>query len=171
MSVLNTPADPRHKVENPMDSGWYRTLPLAGVILGFVLVAANYTSLPDSIPMHFNARGEVDDYGPKLLLWILPALNLGLFVLVGWAATTDFKWFNYPVTITEENAAEQHRIGLWSMALIRVITCLMLAYIVFAIVQSAVAEESRLNMAVLSGFLIALFGSIGLGLKMAFAAK
>ena len=71
MTTLNTPQDPRNTVDNPMGSGWYRTIPLAAIILGFVMVAGNYGALPDSIPIHFNGRGEVDGYGSKLMLWIL----------------------------------------------------------------------------------------------------
>ena len=46
-------------------------------LLSFVGVVCLYPSLPDKIPVHFNYRWEVDQYGPKysaLLLGILPTV-------------------------------------------------------------------------------------------------
>jgi len=143
MSVLNTPDDPRHQLPNPMADGWLRYVPLAAVILGFILVSTNYGELPAQIPIHFNGRGEVDGYGPKVMLWLLPVVNLGVFGLMSLIPKTPFSMFNYPVTITEENA----------------------------IVESALAEESRLDMLVMGGFMVALFGVIGWKLKEAFDKK
>lgn len=171
MSVLNTPDDPRHQLPNPMADGWLRYVPLAAVILGFILVSTNYGELPAQIPIHFNGRGEVDGYGPKVMLWLLPVVNLGVFGLMSLIPKTPFSMFNYPVTITEENAARQHRIALDLLAYMRAIVCLLLSYLVFAIVESALAEESRLDMLVMGGFMVALFGVIGWKLKEAFDKK
>ncbi len=171
MSTLNSPQDPRYQVANPMDKGLFRLLPLAAVILAFVLVAANYQSLADSIPTHFNGRGEVDGYGSKVMLWVLPVLNLGLFYFLGLAAKSDFRWFNYPVKITEENAAIQHAISLELVATMRAVLCLMIAYLVFAIIRSAQMEMSMLNMWFFGSFLLALFGAIGWGTLKALRAR
>lgn len=171
MSVLNTPADPRHQVPNPMASGWLRSVPLAAVILGFVLVAYSYGSLPQEIPVHFNARGEADDYGNKVILWLLPAVNLILFVVLEYAAKTPFDMFNYPVAITEENAARQHRIALQLLAYMRVVICLLLAYLVYAIVRSAQSGGSQLNMVVFWSFIVLVFAVIGWGFWRARTAR
>lgn len=171
MTTLNTDQDPRHAVDNPMASGWYRSIPLAAVILGFGVVAANYFSLPDQIPMHFNGSGAVDDYGHKFMLWILPVINFGLFGALGWVPKASFGLMNYPVTVTEENAAEQHRIALQLIALLRVVCCLMIAYLCYAIVRSAQTESSQLNMWLFGGLLVTLFGVIGWGMFAAYKAK
>lgn len=172
MSILNTPADPRHEVPNLLKTGLYRIIPLAAVILGFVIVSGSYTSLPAEIPVHFNGKGEIDGYGSKIMLWILPAVNLGVFSLLGWAATLrNYDWFNYPVPIHEENAVEQHRIALQLLARMRFVMCLMLSYLIYALVRSAQEQASMLNIWVLGSFLLVLFGTIGISLKAAFDAK
>lgn len=171
MSVLNTPEDPRHRLPDPMADGWLRYVPLAAVILGFVLVSANYAELPAEIPIHFNGRGEVDGYGPKAMLWILPFINLGLFALFGVLYTTPLSLFNYPVTITEENAVRQHQIALDLLAYMRVIITVMFSYLVYAIVQSALNETSELNGVVFWGMIVLLFGVIGWKLKEAYDQK
>lgn len=38
------------------------------------LLIVNYADLPEQIPVHYNHKGEVDNYGPKNFLWILPIL-------------------------------------------------------------------------------------------------
>lgn len=171
MSVLNTPQDPRHQVANPMKDGLYRIIPLAAVILGFVLVAANYQSLPGEIPMHFNVRGEVDNYGNKLMLWVLPVINFGLFYFLSKISQSGFRWFNYPVPITEANAAVQHKIALELVAIMRAVVCLLLAYLVFALVRSAQLGTSMLNMWFFGGLILALMGAIGWKTYEAFQAK
>ncbi len=160
MSILNTPQDPRHQVANPMERGLYRTVPLAAVILGFGVVAFYYGQLPAEIPIHFNGKGEADGFGPKIILWLLPAVNLALFY--GLEATTKagFAWFNYPVKITEENAAAQHEIALQILALMRLVTTLMFAWISYSMVMAALNGGGMINRWILGGFMLAIFGPI-----------
>ncbi|MEM9261180.1 MAG: DUF1648 domain-containing protein [Bacteroidota bacterium] len=160
MTTLHTADDPRNAVPNPMNSGLYRTIPLAAVILSFAVVSFYYGKLPEQIPLHFGLGGEADSYGSKLFLWVLPVINLGLFYLLGLSTKSSYKFFNYPVKITEENAAAQHRIALEMVAILRLLCCLMIAYLVYAIVLAAMSGGSSINMWVMGGFLVAIFGSI-----------
>lgn len=160
MTTLHTDDDPRNSVPNPMNTGFYRTIPLAAVILSFAVVSFYFGDLPEQIPLHFGLSGTADSYGPKLVLWILPAINLGLFYLLGITTKTGYKFFNYPVKITEENAAAQHGIALEMVAILRLLCCLMIAYLTYAIVLAAMAGGSSINMWVMGGFMIAIFGSI-----------
>ena len=76
-----------------------------GILWAITLVA--FFNLPDIIPTHFNAKGEVDDYGSKLTLFILPVIATLLYLLL----TLINKYphvFNYPTTITSQNAEQQY---------------------------------------------------------------
>jgi uncharacterized membrane protein len=160
MSTLNTPNDPRNQVVNPMEEGIHRTIPLAAMILAFAIVAVYYGQLPDQIPIHWNGRGEIDGYGSKITAWVMPVINLGLYWFLGLISQSGYEWFNYPVRITEENAAEQHRIALTIVAIIRTISCLMFAYITYAMVRSAITESSVFNIWVMIAFMAVMFGGI-----------
>ena len=65
-----------------------RTLSIGGsiVLITSIYSAWKYVTLPDRMPMHFNARGEVDRYGSKLeaVLFcpIMMAVLLAVFVLI-----------------------------------------------------------------------------------------
>ena len=94
------------------------------------------------------------------MVWLLPVVNLALFWVMDMISNSGYQWFNYPVKITEENAAEQHRIALTTVALVRTICCLMFAYITYAMVRSAVTETNVFSLPVMVAFLVALFGGI-----------
>lgn len=52
---------------------------LALFIAAVALSAAVYSRLPASVPIHWNAAGEVDDYAPKAIgAFLLPAIMLAL---------------------------------------------------------------------------------------------
>jgi uncharacterized membrane protein len=63
--------------------------------------------LPKIIPTHFNSKGQVDDYGNKLSILILPiiatVIYLGLTLLNKYPHL-----FNYATIITAENAHRQY---------------------------------------------------------------
>lgn len=64
--------------------------------------AFRYAGMPEQIPTHYNGLGEVDGWGSKTSLWIVPgasALTYGLLTLV---AFFPGAW-NYPGKIPAEN--------------------------------------------------------------------
>ncbi len=55
---------------------------LVVVILSFIMGIAFYPLMPDEVPSHWNAKGEVDSYLPKFWgAFLLPIVTGGLFVL------------------------------------------------------------------------------------------
>lgn len=67
-------------------------------------VLARADGLPDRLPMHWNARGEVDGWGQPLDLLFLAYLVLGLTVLMGLVL-----WASSRVRfVTVPNASERH---------------------------------------------------------------
>lgn len=161
MSLLNTSQDPRLTVVNPMSTGLFRTIPLSAVILGFAITAYYYGQLPAEVPIHYGAGGQPDSYGPKLLLWGLPVINLAIFYgLEAAVSNTNFRYFNYPVAITEENASRQHEVALRLVAVTRLIVCLIISFIAYSSVTTALAREGMINMWIIGGFMALLFGSI-----------
>jgi uncharacterized membrane protein len=66
-----------------------------------------FSSLPETIPTHYNGMGEVDGYGPKATIFFLPVLGTLLFVFLTFIIKKP-ESFNYTEEITEENANEQY---------------------------------------------------------------
>ena len=67
--------------------GWTMTM----VLLGFVLAGIFMTIAPDTIPVHYNIRGEVDRWGSKYEFLILPVINLIFGVFMALVARNEAK--------------------------------------------------------------------------------
>lgn len=103
--------------------GW---LILAGM---WMVPALAYASLPAQIPMHYNASNEVDGYGSKAGIFLLPAIGTFVFALLALVKRHTDK-LNYPVAITAGNAAVQYHLA-W-----RVLTVLQAtATVVFCCIE------------------------------------
>lgn len=62
----------------------------------FVTSAVRWGSVPDRIPVHWNAAGQVDGYGGKFMgLLLIPMLSLGLYLLLRYVPRIDPARRNY----------------------------------------------------------------------------
>ena len=58
------------------------SLPLSCSSFPFLVALALYPSMPDPMPSHWNAQGEVDGYMSKVLgMFLMPLITLGIFLL------------------------------------------------------------------------------------------
>lgn len=64
-------------------------------LLSFILAAAAYPFLEESIPIHWNASGEIDGYGNKLWIFMEPAFILLLTILMEITRKVDPKRSSY----------------------------------------------------------------------------
>ena len=66
------------------------------IIAGFVISICFYPYLPDRVPSHWNAQGEIDGYGSKLFgAFGMPSINLGIYLLYILLPYIDPKRKNY----------------------------------------------------------------------------
>ncbi len=98
------------------------------------LVLYGYSTLPETIATHFDASGNVNGHGSKATLFILPGIGTGmffLFILLNRAP----HMFNYPITITGENAARQYALATRLIRLLNTGILLSFAVIVYGIIN------------------------------------
>jgi len=115
---------PRPRISIPLTGlDWLLEIS-AWLLLGVFLsvVAVSYSSLPEHIPVHFNAWGAADAQGNKEQLLYLVATGTVLFVLLGVMVRFPHR-FNYLVTITETNAERQYFLAI---RLIRILKLLIM---------------------------------------------
>ena len=57
------------------------------------IVATNWSSLPATVPIHFNALGNPDRFGDKGMVWRIPFVAAVLFALLTVASqNTQWAW-------------------------------------------------------------------------------
>jgi uncharacterized membrane protein len=128
-------------------------LALLGVVIGVVLVAANWSQLPDRIPHHFNLHGEPDRWGSKAMLLLLPALAALLFAGLTIANRFPHK-FNYLWPITAENAERQYCLARTMMCFLKAEVIWLLTYLTWQAIRVGAGEADMLNRVPLFGVLL-----------------
>lgn len=136
----------------------------------FVYLIVQWGDLPAKVPMHFNGKGEIDRWGSKGELIILPII--GLLIYAGMAALSRFPHiFNYPVKITEENAARQYALARTMICWLNLEIVALFAYIGWASIQAAKGGTAGLGLWFLPVVLVVIFGTLGVYLAKAFKQK
>lgn len=126
------------------------------LLLMWVIVLANFFSLPSRIPTHFNAAGKVDGYGEKYTILLFPVIITAVFFLLGEAAKRPWH-FNYIVAPTSENYQKLYRMNVRSLRIIRLVVVIMGSYVAYGIIKGAKEEGYDLSFWALPVFL---FGMI-----------
>jgi uncharacterized membrane protein len=80
------------------------------LIAFWAYILFSYSTLPDSVPTHYNFKGEIDAYGSKKMLFLLPVI--ATIISVGFHFLVKVPHiFNYIITITEQNANVQYQLA------------------------------------------------------------
>lgn len=104
--------------------------------VSFLLVFINLGALPSKVAVHSDAFGNVNGWGSKYTLLIVPIINLIMFISL--LVLSKFPHiYNYPAEITEENAEYQYKNARFLMINMNAICTFMFAYICWQTVQLA----------------------------------
>lgn len=118
--------------------GWLSIIAIWGLVIG------NYSSLPESIPTHFNALGVPDSYGGKPSLFVLPIMATLTFL--GITFLNKFpEIFNYPTDITSSNASAQYLNSTRMLRYLKMILVVIFCLIVYNKIQIASGLKSLMG--------------------------
>lgn len=104
-----------------------KVLPILTLGIGFSFAIIVGFSNVEIIPLHINIHGEVDNYGSKWELFILPAIALLIYLLMWWLERNP-QLYNFPNS-KQHSRKEQEKIGVELISWLKVITVLMLVLI------------------------------------------
>jgi uncharacterized membrane protein len=153
----NMETRPKIKLElSPTDqfleiAGWFALTLLVGLAL------VTFFQLPDTIPTHFNVKGEADSYGSKASIFTLPLIGTVMFI--GLTILNRYPHvFNYPTEITAENAPRQYANATRMIRYLKLAVVLLFAFLVFktSSVATGKAEGLGVEMYMVIFFLITL---------------
>lgn len=128
------------------------------LVLLLVLPIYFYPELPDRIPRHYDASGQVTAYGAKGMIWLMPIMGLityaGLFFL-----NKVPHIFNYPTAITPENAEKQYRGATRMMRTLNLAIVFIFLYLTYSTIQTSLGVQEGVGeffMGVAMGLLTAI---------------
>lgn len=98
---------------------------LIGVLIYLFL---NWSSIPDKIPGHYNAKGEIDRMGSKGELLILPIISWLMYLGLTVAEHFPQIW-NTGVTVTEENKERIYRVLKNMLNTVKLMTVAVFVYL------------------------------------------
>jgi len=131
------------------------------ILLGFVIYY--YPRLPETIPSHFNAAGTPDEYASKASFWMLPGVEIFIYVLLSLIVLVPHQ-FNFTVKITQENALRQYTFAIRLIRYLKAAITWIFFYITLATTRVVAHKDSGLGL----WFLPAIFGGILLPLIIYF---
>jgi uncharacterized membrane protein len=118
--------------------GWFLIIAIWG------LTIASYSSLPDTIPIHFNGAGQADGFGEKATMLLLPLTATISFI--GMTILNKFpQVFNYPTNITQDNAFRQYTNATRLIRYLKLSIVFIFGLIVFKTIQNANGEADGLG--------------------------
>ena len=124
-----------------------------------VYLIVQWNQLPDEIPAHFGGDGEVDRYGSRAELLLLPVI--GLIMWVGMSVLEKYPHtYNY-INLRPDNKEIQYRYGVLFMNIIKNLSTLLFVFLIWQMTDIAMARIDSLNMSIFIALLVLLFGSIG----------
>lgn len=137
-------AQPKMALELTLADRLLEALATLFALLLAIVPLVYYGDLPERIPQHYNAAGEVDIYGPKYLLLVLAGVGILLYGLMTWVGRHPH-WFNYPVAITPENAERQYRIATRLMRALKLVVVLLFFYLAYNTIRIGMGRAEGLS--------------------------
>jgi uncharacterized membrane protein len=102
----------------------------------WIWTGTSYSSLPDSIPTHFNAAGEADGFGRKASIVGLPVIATLLYIGLTLLNRVPHI-FNFPTPVTEDNALKQYTNATRMIRYLKLILVFVFAGISYQTIQQA----------------------------------
>lgn len=99
---------------------WIAALLIAGTLIATLLV---YSSMPDRIPAHWDIHGQVNGYGPRLTVFLEPAIMIAivlLFAALPWLSPRHFEvdafrsTYLYIMVVIVAFMTYMHALTLWA---------------------------------------------------------
>lgn len=140
----NSKTRPKLKIEQtPLDI-FLEVFSLISLFYLWYYVLTNYSTLPEQIPMHFNSAGEIDDFGGKSNIFLLPVIAFGLYILL--TILNKFPHtFNYLTEITNKNALVQYKLATRMIRFLKLDIIIIFTFITFQIIREAKTGNSNLG--------------------------
>lgn len=129
------------------------------LIISTTNALTNWMKLPQIIPSHFNFAGDVNGFGNKNFILILPSIMIFLFIVFTILEKFPNR-FNYPIKINYSNAETQYNLAVKLLKITKVEILIIFTYLSNTIINSAIIGKLTINKMFLPIILISLLLTI-----------
>lgn len=138
---------------------WLTLLDMSSLLcIGFMAAAGlfYFGELPPRIPTHFGPGGQPDQYGDKGIVLGLPALALGISIVIKLIGRNP-SHFNFPVKVTDENRSALIGHAQLLISGILLSTNALIAYLHWELLQVGLGRQEAIGTGILwlfAGFVV-----------------
>lgn len=114
------------------------------LILLWLIPILSYSNLPDTIPVHYSVTGDVDKWGARMSIYVLPIVGTILFILL--TVVNHYPHiFTFPIKITHENAPRQYKVATELMRCMKSALLVVFILVVVFTIRTARGETAGLG--------------------------
>ncbi|MGE7091452.1 DUF1648 domain-containing protein [Lysinibacillus sp. NPDC048646] len=113
-------------------------------VVSILYIVVIWGKIPDEIPAHFNGAGEVNRWGSKIELFILPLIGIFLWVLL-WLLEKAPHMHNYPARLNESNVEKFYLNSRKILNEVKNFCLILFAFISFQMVHIALEKVETLG--------------------------
>jgi len=113
-------------------------------VSSIIYIMLMWGKLPEEIPGHFNGKGEVDRWGSKIELIILPLIGMFLWIIMGLLEKAPHM-HNYPARLNERNVASFYLNSRKMLNEVKNFCVILFACISFQMVRIGLGETTSLG--------------------------
>lgn len=132
-------------------------------IASILFLLLNWGNIPEKVPGHFNRFGNVDRWGSKYEILILPAIGLFIYVLISLLEKAPHM-HNYPIRMNKSNVQQFYLNSRINLNVIKNICLILFSFLVVQIVRVSIGKINSLGEWFLPVFLVTIFGTMIIGL-------
>ncbi len=137
-------ARPKLTIELTKVDKTIETVCLITLIVLWTGTMAGFPKLPEQIPSHFNAAGQVDAYSEKTSIFILPIIATILYI--GMTILNKYPHiYNYPARVTVENARHLYTSATRLIRVLKLAVIVIFSGIVFMTYKTSLTNGDGLG--------------------------
>lgn len=110
-------------------------LSLIVMVSCIIYICTSWSTLPDTLPSHFNALGQPDDWSSKGTVLVGPIIAFALYALLTGCMFLPIEWMNSPIEITPENKLYIHKVLRDMLSFLKLAIVLIFSYITICTIE------------------------------------
>lgn len=135
---------PKLKLELSMTDKLIEIIAWGLLLFYWAMAIQSYASLPDTIPIHYNAAGKEDRFGGRWTIFALPSITTISFV--GMTILNKFPHvFNYPENMTVEDAPRHYAMATRMMRFVKLALIVVFFLMTFRTIQAATGKSDGMG--------------------------